>query len=82
MYVGETERAVKQHVKEHLWDIQGNKEKPVVIYFNQGEHKENDLEVQIIESVKDNSLYYRKIRECRMNKQNTVTPTGVNVKSK
>ena len=47
-----------------------------------GGHKENDLEVQVIESVKDNRLYYRKIREFWMNKLNTVNPFGVNVKSK
>ena len=27
---------MKQRVKEHLWDIRGNKEKPVAIHFNQG----------------------------------------------
>ena len=48
VYVGEPERAVEQWVKEHLWDIRGNKEKPVAIHFNQGGHKENDLEAQII----------------------------------
>ena len=83
MYVGETERAVKQRVKEHLWDIRGNKDKPVAIHFNQGGHKEDDLEVHVIESIKDNSLYYRKIRqEFLMSKLNTVTPFGVIVKSK
>ena len=39
VYVGETERAVKQRVKEHLWDIRGNKDKPVAIHFNQGDTK-------------------------------------------
>ena len=48
MHVGVTERVVKQRVKEHLWDIRGNKEKPVVIHFNQGGHKENGLEVKVI----------------------------------
>ena len=48
MHVGETERAVKQRVKEHLWDNRGNKEKPIVKHFNQGGHKENGLEVQVI----------------------------------
>ena len=56
---------------------------PVAVHFNQGGHKEDDLEVQVIESIKDNSLYYRKIREeFWMSKLNTVTPFGVNVKSK
>lgn len=83
VYVGETERALKQRVKEHLWDIRGNKEKPVAVHFNQAGHKLDDLQVQVIESVKDNSLYYRKIREeFWMNKLNTVTPFGLNVKSK
>ena len=55
----------------------------VAIQFNQEGHKEDDLEVQVIESIKDNSLYYRKIREeFWMSKLNTVTPFGVNVKSK
>ena len=83
VYVGETERTVKQRVKELLWDIRGNKDKPAAIHFNQGGHKEDYLEVQVIDSIKDNSLYYRKIREeFWMSKLNTVTPFGVNVKSK
>ena len=78
VYVGETKRTLKQRVKEHLWDIRGNKEKPVAMHFNQTGHKLDNLQVQVIEDVKDNnSLYYRKIREeFWMNKMNTVTPFG------
>lgn len=83
VYVGETERALNQRVKGHLWDIRGYKEKPVAMHFNQIKDKLDDLQVQVIEDVKDKSLYYRKIREeFWMNKLNTVTPFGLNVKYK
>ena len=70
VYVGKIERSLKQRVKEHFWDIRGNKETPVAVHFKQAEHKLDDL--QVIEYVKDTSLYYRKFREqFWINKLNT-----------
>lgn len=83
VYLGETEGAMKQRVKEHPWAIHGKRDKVVALHFNKGVHSAEDLQVQIIEGVKDISMCYRKTRkEFWMNKFDTLNPFGLNVKLK
>lgn len=83
MYVGETERMLKQRIKEHIWDIKADRDKPVAIHFNKSGHSYNNLKVQIIERVSEKNTAYRRIREeLWIDKLKTVSPFGLNKKSK
>lgn len=84
VYVGETGRSIKERVKEHIWDIRAFRDKPVSIHFNSSAHSENDIKFNIIESINNNkSTIYRRIREeFWINKLQTWSPIGLNIKTK
>jgi hypothetical protein len=63
VYVGETERALKERVDEHLADIKHKRDKPVSLHFNSDGHSGNEIRVAAIQKIFDNSRYARKIKE-------------------
>ena len=84
VYVGETGRSIKHRIKEHVWDIRGKRDKVVAVHFNSADHSENDAKFCIIEALNPNrSTTYRRIREeFWINKLQTWSPIGLNIKTK
>ena len=72
-YIGETEREVKERIKEHI-SYAKNKtiNKATGNHFNQPGHSFNNMRFTVVEKVKSNDKVYRKEREKHyINKFNT-----------
>ena len=78
VYVGETERPLKERIDEHMRDIKYQKEKPIMINFiNNGV---GDLEVAVVARTTGQSKNYRLIVDNKWIQQlETRVPTGCNV---
>jgi hypothetical protein len=82
VYVGETGRAVAERYKEHEADIRLKRDKAVPNHFNQKGHSGDSVGVVVLERIRDNSRYYRKLREMSWIKQlETEAPDGINTKT-
>ena len=82
VYVGETERSLNERIKEHLADIAHKRDKTVAEHFNNTDHCIQDMTVQVLEQVYDNSANYRRYIEAQwIERLNTLKPFGANVKS-
>lgn len=83
VYIGETERRLRDRIKEHLADVRHQREKAVARHFNDEEHAITDFGVVILEKIIDNSKYYRLIKEKEwIDKLKTEIPKGLNKKTK
>lgn len=79
IYVGETERTLKERITEHLRDVRLQTEKPVNRHFK--DHSENDLRVTILQRVFHEGRVYRQlIEDLWIRKLGTKVPFGCNVK--
>ena len=82
VYVGETSRSLKERLKEHEADVRLRRCKPMSDHFNSQGHSSKDIGVSILETIKDESRYYRLIREIEWIKTfRTVSPEGLNTKT-
>ncbi|KAH3854804.1 hypothetical protein DPMN_097353 [Dreissena polymorpha] len=63
VYVGETSRSLKERLKEHEADTRHHRSKPVAEHFNSRDHDVEDMGVCILQTIRDNSDYYRKIKK-------------------
>ncbi len=82
VYVGETERTLRERMTEHLADIRLMREKPVAKHFTERDHRGvNDVEICILERIHDKSRIFRLIKEKSwINKMKTEVPVGINTK--
>ena len=79
VYVGETERTLKERTTEHKRDIKFQKDKPIMRHFR--DHEEKDLSVAILTRTTGESKIYRLISEEKWIKTlQTCSPHGCNVK--
>ena len=79
VYVGETERSLKERISEHLRDKRQQSDKPIIRHFQ--DHSENDLRVVVLQKIYGEGRVYRQIVEERwIKKLDTKVPKGCNVK--
>ena len=79
VYVGETERTLKERTDEHLRDVRQQAEKPIMRHFEG--HKEEQLRVTILQRMFQEGRIYRQFAEEQwIMKLKTKIPQGCNVK--
>ena len=79
MYVGETERTLKERTTEHRRDIKFQKDKPIMRHFR--DHEEKDLSVAILTKTSGENKIFRLIcKENWIKTLETAFPCGCNVK--
>ena len=79
IYVGETERSLKERISEHLRDIKQQTDKPINRHFK--DHSDNDLNVVVLQKIYGEGRIYRQIiEELWIKKLDTKMPKGCNVK--
>ena len=79
MYVGETERMLKERIEEHLRDVRQQAEKPIIRHFE--DHKEEHVKVTILQRMFREGRIYRQLAEDQwIVKLETKMPQGCNVK--
>ena len=79
MYVGETERTLKERIDVHLRDVRQQNEKPIMRHFEG--HEEEDVKVAIMQRMFRESRIYRQLAEEQwIIKLKTKIPQGCNVK--
>ena len=79
VYVGETERTLKERTTEHRRDIKFQKDKPIMRHFR--DHEEKDISVAILTRTSGENKMFRLICEENWIKTlETVFPRGCNVK--
>ncbi|XP_045178135.2 uncharacterized protein LOC123538232 [Mercenaria mercenaria] len=83
VYIGETSRSLKERLREHEADIRLKRTKPVAEHFNTPGHSIGDVGVSVLEHMKENSRYYRQIKELDwIHELQTEAPNGLNTKAK
>ena len=79
VYVGETERTLKERIDEHFWGIRHQGEKPIMRHFEG--HKEEQFRVTILQRTFQEGRIYRQLAEKQwIMIQKTKIPQGRNVK--
>ena len=79
VYVGETERMLKERIDEHLRDVRQQAEKPIMRHFEG--HKEEHVKVTILQRMFREGRIYRQLAEEQwIVKLKTKMPQGCNVK--
>ncbi|XP_053403160.1 uncharacterized protein LOC128558275 [Mercenaria mercenaria] len=82
-YIGETSRSLKERLREHEADIRLKRTKPVAEHFNTPGHSIGDVGVSVLKHMKENSRYYRQIKELEwIHELQTEAPNGLNTKAK
>ena len=82
VYVGETDRRLKDRAIEHRSNIKTGKEVPVALHFNQVGHRLKDMYVYGIERVSiKNSIYRREREKLWIKLLKTEMPDGLNKKT-
>ena len=80
VYVGETERTLKERTEEHRRDIKYQRDKPIMKHFIN--HNERDLRVAVMSRTTREDKTYRLIVEDNWIKNlETRTPNGCNIKT-
>jgi len=80
-YVGETGRALKNRITDHLSAIRLKKDTPIGLHFNQQGHSISDFSVVPIEQLKQNTdaQYLRRMKEANWQRLlQTIYPLGIN----
>ena len=78
-YVGETGRELYKRGREHIYNIENNKE-AVGEHFNSKGHAKDHFTIQVIEKVIPNTVNFRLERESMwIRKLETRTPKGLNI---
>ncbi|XP_053394169.1 uncharacterized protein LOC128555550 [Mercenaria mercenaria] len=79
VYVGETERSLKERTEEHLRDVRQQADKPIMRHF--GGHTAEDVKVAVLQKVFNEGRIYRQmVEEEWIKRLGTKTPQGCNVK--
>ena len=78
IYVGETERTLKERISEHLRDIKNSNEKPINSHFEN--HNVKDIEYAVLQKLGHNGRAMRLlVEDIWIRKLNTLAPCGCNV---
>ncbi|XP_053394116.1 uncharacterized protein LOC123523838 [Mercenaria mercenaria] len=78
VYVGETERSLKERTEEHLRDVRQQADKPIMRHF--GGHTAEDVKVAVLQKVFNEGRIYRQmVEEEWIKRLGTKTPQGCNV---
>ena len=81
VYVGETERELRERMTEHLRDIRLKREKPINFHFGAQGHTNNDVAFAVLEKTFEAERTERQLREgIWIKKLASVKPHGCNVK--
>lgn len=81
VYVGETERELRERMSEHLRDIRLKKDKPINFHFGGKGHTNNDVAFAVLEKTFDAERTERQLREgLWIKKLASGRPNGCNVK--
>ena len=81
VYVGETERELRERMSEHLRGVRLQKEKPVNNHFNEGEHTQNHFAFVVLQELCSADRKERELREGLWIKELVIVrPDGCNVK--
>ena len=79
VYVGETERCLKERAEEHLQDVRQQTDKPIKRHFK--DHTTEDVKVAVLQKVfQENRTYRQLIEEQWIKRLGTKLPHGCNVK--
>ena len=80
IYVGETSRSIKERLSEHRRDVRAQNGKPICRHFDYL-HDCEDVRISVLKTMPDRSLQHRLICEKHyINKLQTMTPSGCNIK--
>ena len=80
VYVGETERQIRERMSEHLRDVRLHKEKPITTHFDSS-HCDDNMYFSVLETLNIAGRQERVIREALWIKRlKTMKPFGCNVK--
>ena len=81
VYVGETERQIRERMTEHLRDVRLAKDKPINVHFSRSDHSCNDMMFTILEKMYGADRIERQMHESAwIKKLKTARPFGCNVK--
>ena len=81
--VWETECELRESMSEHLRDVPLQKAKPIIYYFGEGKHAQNDVAFVVLENLYSAYWIERQLREGLWIKVlATVRPDGCNVKDR
>ena len=79
VYVGETERTLKERIDEHLRDVRQQNEKHIMRHFEG--HREEDVKVAILQRMfRESRIYRQLVEEQWIMKLKTKLPQGCNIK--
>ena len=80
VYVGQTQREIRERMREHLRDIRQQNDKPIIRHFDDN-HTADNATFAILEQVYEDSVVARTVRESLwIKKLKTTRPMGCNVK--
>ena len=81
VYVGETERQLRERMKEHLRDVRQKSEKPINAHFSLTGHSEADLRFTTLKQMYTAERIERQVNETAwIHTLQTIRPLGCNVK--
>ena len=81
VYVGETERQLKERMKEHLRDVRLDKDKPINEHFSRSGHSHTDLQFSVLKKMYSADRIERRLNESAwIQDLKTLRPFGCNVK--
>lgn len=79
VYVGETERSLKERTEEHLRDVRQQADKPIMRHFEG--HSEEHVRVAVVQKVFQEGRIYRQLAEEQwIMRLKTKVPQGCNIK--
>ena len=79
IYVGETERSLKERIEEHLRDVRSQNDKPIMKHFTG--HSDKTVSVVILKRMYDGGRIHRQlVEEQWIKKLRTKFPQGCNIK--
>ena len=81
IYIGESERQLKDRISEHKGYVRNNKiNEPTGEHFNKPGHELSDLKVIVLEKIKNLNSLYRKERESYLIRKFNAFYKGINKK--
>ena len=81
VYVGETERELRERMTEHLRDVRLKKDKPINYHFGEKDHRLSDMAFIVLEKTYGADRTERQLRESVwIKKLSTTRPMGCNIK--
>ena len=80
LYVGETKRTLQERVREHLDYISKHRDQPTGLHFNLPQHSLADFRVQVLWSVRGDTVDRKHWEALWIDRLGSKTPLGINRK--